>query len=318
MLLLHPPRLRRAGIDDGRRPLVALFGVGLIGSALTEALAGRRFRPQPVPLAWDDPGRQERQLEAIGRRIDDRLGRLEGGDLSFVWAAGRAGFGSGGDETAPELESFRRVLALAESIARRRPSGTVEFHLVGSVGGLFEGQRYVDRDSRPAVRRPYGELKLRQEDLLAAAGDLRRRIYRLTSVFGPAPGGGRRGLITTLVDNGLRHRVTRIVGRLSTLRDFVWTVDVARYLAAELLDRAVEPGISTRTLAAGKPSSIHELVKLVESILGRRLYLQFDFGLANSMDITVSPTLQPEHWHPSDLRMAVRRLYLAAAAPRRP
>ena len=94
--------------------------------------------------------------------------------------------------------------------------------------------------------------------------------------------------------------------------------EIASTAQPQHFDRAVEPGISTGTLAAGKPSSIHELVKLVESILGRRLYLQFDFGLSNSMDITVSPTLLPEHWHPSDLRMAVRRLYLAAAAPRRP
>ena len=137
MLLLHPPRRRPAGNDGGRRPLVALFGVGLIGSALAEALAGRRFRPQPMPLVWDDPRRQERQLGAIGRRIDDRLGRLDGGVVSFVWAAGKAGFGSGGEETAPELESFRRVLELAGSLAGRRPEATVELHLLSSIGGLY-------------------------------------------------------------------------------------------------------------------------------------------------------------------------------------
>src|SRR5256885_1733395 len=84
---------------------------------------------------------------------------------------------------------------------------------VGLVGGLFEGQRHIERDSVPEPRRPYGELKLRQEQLLASSSaPLVRCVYRLTSVYGHAHTRRRQGLIPTLVVNGLRHRVSTIVG----------------------------------------------------------------------------------------------------------
>jgi len=312
MLVLHPPR-RPGPPREPPRPLVALFGVGLLGCAVRDALVGRGYRPRPLALSWDDGPLQRRQLDTIAASLGATLEGSAPGALGLVWAAGRAGFASSQAETAGELESFQRVLALAESTARSHPEAPVSFHLLSSIGGLFEGRRAIDHDSTPTVLRPYGDLKLRQEErLLASDAPLERRIYRLTSVFGPTPRGGRRGLIATLIHNGLRHRVTRIVGRLSTLRDFIWTGDVASYLVADVLERCGQPRPPIATLAAGKPASIHELLRLVESTIGRRLYVQFDFGLANSMDTTVSPSLLPAHWRARSLGTAVRQLHRAA------
>lgn len=317
MLLLHPRRAPGPP-NEPPRPLVALFGVGLLGCALRDALLRRHYRQEPLPLCWEDSERQRRQLAAIGDRIGAELEEGAPSALSLIWAAGRAGFASTSAETTAELESFRRVLALAESTARSHSATAVSFRMLSSVGGLFEGRRSIDRDSTPAILRPYGELKLRQEQqLLASGAPLDRRIYRLTSVFGPPPDGGRRGLIATLIHNGLRHQVTRIVGRPSTLRDFTWTEDIARYIVWELLEPTAERHSSICTLAAGKPSSIHELLRLVESAIGRRLYVHFDLAPANSMDMTVSPSLPPARWRASALDTAVRQLYLTGLATAR-
>lgn len=311
MLLLHGTR-QPPTEGEPAPPLVALFGVGLLGSALGDALLRRRYRQQLLPLAWEDDALQRRQLAAIGERIEAALGEATPGAFATVWAAGRAGFGSTAAESGGELASFRRVLALAGSLAERHPRVAVSFHMLSSVGGLFEGQRLIGRATTPAARRPYGDLKLRQEEqLLANGAPLARHVYRLTSVFGAAPPGGRRGLVATLLHNGVRHRVTRIVGRLSTLRDFTWAADVARYVVWELLDRPAPPRRAVHTLASGKPSSIHELLRLVEATIGRRLYVRFDPALDNSLDVTVSPSLLPAHWRSTDLGTAVRRLHLA-------
>ncbi len=311
MLLLLPAH---EPVRPARRPtpLIALFGVGLLGSAIRDAMLRRHYRSELMALDWQDPELQRRQLRATGERIEAATAESKAAGVDFVWAAGRAGFGSAESETASELDSFRAVLALCGSLASPRSAPTPRFHLLSSVGGLFEGQRYVGRGSTPGPLRPYGRLKLRQEEFLAAREtNLAKRIYRLTSVFGPAPEGRRRGLISTLIRNGRRQRVTRIVGHLSTLRDFVWTEDVARYLEQRLLDPTRDPGVRVHTLAAGKPSSIREVLGLVEGIIGRRLYVQFDPGLSNSTDITVSPGVLAAGWSPSDLKTAVRRVSLA-------
>ncbi len=311
MFLLHP-KPTSAQLAERRRPVIALFGVGLLGSAIRDVVIRRQYGSELLPLSWDDLPLQRRQLRTIERRLDSATHGVAALGVDFVWAAGRAGFGSTESEAPPELESFRAVLKLAESLALDRPAASPSFHLLSSVGGLFEGQRYVDRGSTPRPLRPYARLKLQQEDLLTACEvPLCRRIYRLTSVFGPAPAGHRRGLISTLIHNGQRHKVTRIVGRLSTLRDFVWTEDVANYLAENLLDQSRVEVARIHTLAAGKPSSIREILNIVEGMLRRRLYVQFDLGLSNSMDITISPAILGARWRPSDLKTAIRQVWLA-------
>lgn len=180
--------------------------------------------------------------------------------------------------------------------------------MLSSIGGLFEGQRSICWSSVPTVVRPYGALKKQQEDLLLAAGTaMGKRIYRLTSVYGSVSGRGRRGLIPALIYNGQRRHVTRIVGRLSTLRDFVWVEDVARYVGSQLVDPEPNDDGPISTLASTRPASIYEILELVESAIGHRPYIRFA-ELSNSMDITVSPSLRPAHWHPVDVKTAVRQI----------
>ena len=295
-----------------RSPTVAIFGVGLVGGAVRDTLHRRGWRAERVPFDWAEGRHQERALESIGERLLAVEPAAPASPIHVLWAAGRAGFESSAAETAPELATFRRAVAWLQQLAGAAPGRPIALLLVSSIGGLFEGQRQVEADSRPRPLRPYGELKWAQERVVEALpAALRRRIVRLTSVFGAPIGQRRRGLIPTLLENAELRAVTAISGRLETLRDFVWREDVGRYLADLCVSEGVGRGEPVLTLASGRPASIHEILQVAESVSGRSLYARFATEPTNRLDITVSPLLLPPDWHPTDLATAVLRTLLA-------
>lgn len=316
MLLLQPDVTTLAPPPG----MVAVFGVGLVGSSVADAvrLLGN-WRREFVPLSWDDSVSQPMQLEVVFDRIRQFVGAASEADspprLQIVWSAGRAGFGSTEHETARELQNFQAVITAVRELSESFPRVPMTVHHVSSVGGLFEGQRSIQRKSSPSVRRPYGSLKLQQErELDRLSSRVVRRIYRLTSVIGPATGRHRRGLIGTLIDDGLHHRTTRLVGLPTTLRDYVWHKDVGRYIAESILmeERAAVP--CTCILASAKPSTIHEVIEVIESIFHRRLYTQRAAVTTNDADMTVTRETLPPDWHPTDLLTCVSQVYRDALA----
>lgn len=301
---------------------IAVLGAGLIGSAVAETLTSRAsLRVETIPLSWVDPALQERQLQEIEERIAAILGKtcgLEappgvGVSLTVFWSAGQAGFTATEADTVGELSSFRAVLATAERLARRFPEARLKFYLMSSAGGLFEGQRHVDEEASPTPQRPYGLLKWEQEQLLLASGPpIAKRIYRLTSVYGYLRPHQRIGLISTLLLNGVRHKVSSITGLMSTLRDFVFVDDIAGFLASALLNDDGRRENAVFLLSCGKPSSLFEIQKVVERIIGRKIYVSYSLQPSNSADITFSPGAPPAGWSPSDLRSNISKIYRAA------
>jgi len=313
-----------SGDLPGRR--ILLFGEGLIGSAITEDLAGRGFaRIRQARLPWNEPAAFDSRLGEIERAILDTEGGSDpgrdspGARWTVVWSAGNAGFDATEEQAAAELALFRKIVALAHRLRRRSSPAPVAFAFVGSAGGLFEGQRVVDAASVPAPRRPYGRLKLAEEDVLRSGPPgIEPVVFRLSSVYGPLAGRHRRGLIPTLIANAFEGRVSRIHGTPSTLRDFVWVRDVARHVVSRILD---SPGAAREkivTLASCRPASILEIRKLVEDALDRRLYLSFAPTPSNREDITFRPTTMPAGWTPSSLKTnigLIARAFLAAGRP---
>ncbi len=318
MILLRP-----AGVGPGAGRAVAVFGAGLIGGAIVSALeAASPSRRRPYPLSWGRGSPFAGQMAEAERGIAAALagaGEARGdglrGRLALVWSAGRADFSAREEETAGELASFRAVLGTAERLALGNPELEVVFCLLSSAGGLFEGQRAVGRASRPSPRRPYGQLKLRQEELLAASrAPLARLVYRLASVYGDIAPRHRRGLIPTLLLNGIRRQVSTITGRMDTLRDFVWVEDVARHVARALLDARRGRRDETAILASAKPSSVHEIQTLVERVLGRRIYLAHAPDAANAEDVTFASAVVPDGWRVTDLASSVREIHRRAVS----
>lgn len=298
---------------EGPRQAVAVFGAGLIGSAVARALSSHAaFVCRTLRFAWQ-PASLGQDLAAVEEEIAAELLKVERNPprLGFLWSAGRAGFSAGSPETTDELESFRAVLALAARLAARFRGAAVTFHLISSAGGLFEGQRLVGADAAPAPRRAYSFLKQQQEDLLAAS-PLAGRVYRLSSVYGWVAPGHRIGLVSVLLLNGIRRLVTPISGWMSTQRDFVFVEDVADFVARAILSDDASPGLPPYLLAQGRPSSIWEVQRLVEAVLGHRIYVSYSLRPDNGEDTTFSRAALPLFWRPSDLGSNIRRIYREA------
>jgi UDP-glucose 4-epimerase len=288
-----------------------LFGAGLVGTALAERLRSfGEMEATACPLDWADVTRRNRELEELRTRIAGALGPPAGA-LTFVWSAGRAGFAAGPEETAAELANFRAVLAFSERCAEDHPHASIRFVHFSSAGGLFEGQRQVDALSVPAPRRPYGELKAAEERLLAASG-IPAVVIRLSSVYGLVRPGQRAGLISTLLVNGISRRVSSIHGSMDTLRDFVWTDDVAAFGARLVLGGADSASARTILLASGRPSSIFEVQKIIEDVLGYKIYIAHPPHATNRDDITFAHTALPSGWIASDLRANIGIVYREA------
>ena len=284
--------------------LIAVFGVGLVGGAV----CGDLYREgavcvQRLAIDWTSgPAVEEAVL-----RVYETVRQLEGGAsrslrLSVVWAAGGAGFQSPEAAHLLELEHFKKVLSLGERLAHPKARGETRFFLVSSAGGLFEGQRNVGPTCPPVPLRAYGTFKLLQEEALERAGGFHASfVYRPSTVYGHSPK-GRVGLVSALLLNGIRHRVSTISGSATTLRDFVFNGDVGRFIAAEILAPSEKVGLTRRFLVSGKPSSILEISRIAEDLLGRRLYLAYHLGPQNALHNSYSPAAVARGWRSTSLR----------------
>jgi nucleoside-diphosphate-sugar epimerase len=312
MIVVHD----RSRDADHTGPIV-VFGAGLVGSGIVRAL--RRARPSletvVQPLSWTDRAARLEQLSKLRRFLGECVAGGGRSRMRLVWSAGRAGFASSETETANELITFGDVLATAVKLTEELPAADVDLRIVSSAGGLFEGQRLVDRQSMIAPRRPYGELKAKQEAaLFAAPGRLAKHVYRVSSVYGFIDTRYRMGLIPTLLCDGLRRQVSTIAGSPSTLRDFVWLEDVGRYIALDILSSSRRDGEArTVYLCSGRPTALGEVKHHVEEALGRRLYVVFSVDRTNA-DITFAPRLLPADWQPLDLRLSILEALRAAIA----
>lgn len=290
---------------DGNQ-VVALFGVGTVGGAVANSLVSSGWRvAEDMVISWNSESGRRKSLVECGSALLSLRQTHGDGICSFLWSAGRAGFAAGRDEVAEEMNAFRDVLNLFCDVVHKLYSRS-RWHHVSSAGGLFEGQRLVVASSRPNPQRPYGELKLRQEEALHVLPEAERVVYRLSSVFGSVRRGQRCGLIPTMARNGVLGRITRIVGRPGTLRDFAWTEDVARFIAQEIAQvRGRQNNLFL--MASGRPVSISEVQRQVEKSLRRRLYVSYS-EQQNGSDITFSERAIPEDFRRTNLDECIRRV----------
>ncbi len=284
---------------------VGVLGLGLIGRAVVESLQKRGYVPvRSQKLTWDSPPRLREELREVG---DPTLGDSA---CEFIWCAGRAGFAATDAETSRELGTFETVLEWAESIAAKSVERQVGFSMMSSAGGLYEGQQRVDEQSPCRPCRPYGRLKLHQERRLRESPKLsQRRIFRPSSVYGWLRSDQRKGLIPTLIHNGLRNQETSFDGSFNTLRDYVWVGDVAEIVVRSLFPKHDDtPTNSTRFIASGQPSSIFQIKQLVEATIGRRLQLKFVSQASNALDTTFSANCVRDNGPLTDMSVAIRRI----------
>jgi UDP-glucose 4-epimerase len=289
--------------------VVALFGVGLIGQAILDAISSAGLcRIREFSFTWNAERHQAQELESIQRYILglDRGATFPISQIDIVWAAGHSGFGSSEDQIIPEMRAYQNVLSFSLKILNHISDVRQSFHLISSAGGLFEGQKHVDRASLPRPLRPYSHAKIQQEQFLSELPErMRKVIYRLSSVYGFSGKMGRLGLINTLIQNSIRHRSSNIFGNALTIRDYVLASDVGKFVANRLREIDVESCILT--LTSGKPTTINEILSRIEKIFGRKIYHTFDNIKENATDISFSSAILPKFWYPTELETGLRQ-----------
>ena len=230
--------------------------------------------------------------------------------VDIVWAAGSGGFSSKTLELKPEFCAFETVLTLSQKLYELFPQKKACFHLISSAGGIFEGQRFVNSNSMPMPIRPYGELKLAEEEYLSKSlyGLYDLLIYRPSSVYGLSIIGNRKGLISTLLHCAERGQVAQIFGGQDTLRDFVYVDDIGRFVVDRLFDSAITN--STYMLVSGKSTAMIEVINFVEYIVSKKLYLQFWPVSSNALDNSYSQAVLPGSWSPIDIRTGIAKTYM--------
>ena len=183
------------------------------------------------------------------------------------------------------------------------------FFFLSSAGGLFEGQKNVSHDTQPNPKRPYSILKQNQENhLLNKQLFSSIEIIRLSTVFTIENFSKRKGLIQVLMENGIKNKITNIVGNESTIRDYICDKDVARYIVSRILLGKVHQ--KTSYLISGKPSSIFEIRRSIEKILGKRIYITYSNVKSNAEDNSYSSAIRPTNFSTGDLKQYLKLLFL--------
>jgi UDP-glucose 4-epimerase len=285
---------------------VLLFGSGILGGAIAARLGAQATMP-PAELHWPwaDANGRCRMATLLHQSLDADCPAA----VSLIWAAGRSGMGSTTEDMARETALVVELIEFATALASSSDAA-VHMHLISSAGGLFDGHTHVGSDTQATPERPYGHGKLAQEQLLAAAAaahpGLSTHVYRPTTVYG-FQAGARMGLIPVLILNGLAGRTSTIIGRADTIRDYVATEDVARFVGGRVQQLASAPP-SALLLASGRPTPLGEIVAETESLLGTRLYLRYDPRPSNSANMSFRPSATPTDLRPVDLRSGIRRV----------
>lgn len=316
--------LERAVCQPGGEPSihwVLVFGVGLIGDSLITELSRRGFSgAKRLAFSWQPASGKAREDEAdaicgcIKARMDTHVNagvstsRIS---VDIIWSAGQGGFASTWATLDRELSAFLAVIILSTRLLEMLPLAAHRFHLTSSAGGLFEGLLNVGTEAMPAPLRPYGELKLEQEQLLHThCLAMRKHIYRPSSVYGFVSLNSRLGLITTLINNGMRGQVTNIFAEALTLRDYVLVSDVASFMAQKIEAGAAEAD-GTYLLASAKPTSVHEVIALLERVLEKPLYYVFRVTHDNTASNTYCPHAVANGFYPQDLETGIRSVLLS-------
>lgn len=287
---------------------IAIFGEGLVGGSLRDLLLQRGVVLESRhEVNW---GRDNFRgsLNQIQIFVSKRLQHKD--HISFVWSAGRAGFAAGKEEVEQEFQFYQIFLEMISKLIEVHSDVHFSLHLVSSAGGLFEGQTGVNQFSVPGPRRPYGELKLRQEHALQRLSEkethLKYSIYRLSTVYGAIHSSKRMGLISNLVHNGFLRLVTPISGDLTTLRDYVHSFDVAKIMVAGIQSHRLGLSMPIIFVLGGKPTSIYEIKSIIEFYLRHKVYINMSYTPQNSLNITFQSMPPPFGMHSMDIRCGIK------------
>jgi len=265
-----------------------IFGLGLIGTSIFDCFSQSNYRSVYMPFSWSDNNIQSDQLVNISEII---LKTNSISSIDIIWSAGKGGFSLNSSEYESELMSFEAVLRFSNMLSNKAKV-SISFHLFSSAGGLFEGQRFVNNDSKPNPLRLYGLLKLKQEkSLLSYNTSFNTYIYRPSTVFGFIRN-TRVGLISNLLTKSVNNDFVEIFASKSSLRDFIFVEDIANFVFKNIVFRDKPNQIYF--LVSGKASSIDEIILIISNLLNRNVLCSYKANETNTLDNTFNSILIPQ------------------------
>lgn len=282
---------------------VLIIGMGVVGNAAFEQLYGRFNTVAGAQLDWFSLTECQILLsDFVAKNLPKNSEQID-----VIWCAGKTGFCASWDEAARDLEFFKIFVGhLAKSVRIRVCEAKLRFVLISSAGGLFEGQTCISRTAKPKPLRPYGHLKLAQEDYVKSHKLLDEfALLRLSSVYSISNLRSRMGFISTLVSKAIRQEFMPIYGTEMTLRDYVLDEDIGRYI----LDMLEEPLPGMVFVIDGKPYSIAEIKNMLESISGKKVYLNYALTKSNAANMSFSQNIRAKGFNPSNLATNLRLLH---------
>jgi UDP-glucose 4-epimerase len=301
--------------SDSGLHLVLMFGLGMIGSSIRDGLHKFDFKVMDaIAFDWQKSTQWSEAFKLIEASCKAHHAPVE--RLSVVWSAGKGGFHTLEGDIALENAPFEAVVQFIQKMTTALDQPRLDFHYISSAGGLFEGQRVVCNRSIPAPKRPYGHLKLNQENVLQQTfGQDEISLYRPSSVYGPMRQRAQQGLINNLISNGRSGRTTVLDAHIMSLRDYVFCGDIGRFVAKRIRfgRKGIKDGVLS-FLVSSRCASIFEVVGKIEQILKLKLSFRYDESFGNHSNITFSDSVLPPAWSPSTLEVGIRQFLMDRSA----
>ena len=284
-------------IDKHQGKICIVVGLGLVGTSIEKYLSYFYRCIGKVHFCthqWNDSF-------AVYEVLRKQITAYPANVVDIIWCAGKGSFLSSDEEMSSEYNVFSKVMTNLQETERAR-NMEIWIDLFSSAGGIYEGNRYTNSIDNIAPKRPYAFWKLEQEKLLKVL-NLKYRIYRASSVFGPWHQSEKSGLINRLITNTKNKLITQIYAGQNTLRDYIYSGDLARHVTSDI---AKNRPPSTQLLVSGRSISISMLIKIIETLTRQRVKVSFSSQLKNESDMIFSHNLVPTHFVNTSLEEGIR------------
>jgi UDP-glucose 4-epimerase len=246
-----------------------LIGRGQLGGAVLAHLPTTSTTVARVD--WSNLATAEQQLtEQLEMFI------RQGGPATVSWCAGAGVVGTSEAELAKERRLLDAVL-----LACARADEPLKLFLASSAGGLYADSSDVCTESTEvAPRSDYGRSKLIQERTVAAwAADSGAEVLigRISNLYGPRQNLTKgQGFISHLLLSMRNQQPFIYFVTASSIRDFVYTDDVASQIAGWLQHSAFTPmTVTTKIFAAERSVSLAQVATLASRVTRRQARVLF-------------------------------------------
>lgn len=244
---------------------------GLIGSAINEQ---SQHPFESTKINWHDNAQALTDLTNNLAEFNAQTTRYE--SWAIIWAAGAVTTTADQQKADEELELFTTFLT---HLSKNTSHQDGIFILVSSAGGIYAGSNNppFTEDTEPQPIGVYGYLKLAQEVAVQAQlrlTNIKVLITRVSNAYGPGQDLTKlQGLISRLALSTLTRDPINLFVPLSTVRDFIFTSDLASKVHKLQKHHIVNPDQdpAIRIVASESGTSIGQVLRTCQEVFHRKI-----------------------------------------------